>query len=199
VRKYLVKNVVLWDLLKVFVSVRPRIWAWREFHNVTAGTLGLRSPWIPLAFGIEMTRGSFEDQSLRPGTCRLRSSLTYSGLSVWCMTLCVRRTQYSMRDLTGSQWRSLKIGVMWSLFHFFVRSLAAAFEILRVLCTLVDEYLTHEKVSTWSVERSRRRCHFRMNGLTANGKTISAHLFRKREDNNPVFLVASRKLNRAGG
>jgi hypothetical protein len=39
-------------------------------------------------------------------------------------------------------------------------------EILRVLCTLVDEYLTHEKVSTLSVERSRRRCHFRTDGLT---------------------------------
>jgi hypothetical protein len=39
-------------------------------------------------------------------------------------------------------------------------------EILRVLCTLINKYLTHEKVSTWTVEWSRRRCHFRTHRLT---------------------------------
>jgi hypothetical protein len=48
-------------------------------------------------------------------------------------------------------------------------------EIIRVLCTSVNEYLTHEKVSTWSVQRSDWRTH----RMTANGKTISPHFFGK--------------------
>jgi hypothetical protein len=43
-------------------------------------------------------------------------------------------------------------------------------EILRVLCTFVDEYRTHEKVSTWSVERSRMRYHIWTDQLT-DGRT----------------------------
>lgn len=113
------------SLLKVWVHVSSRILIGRSLHSLAARTSRLRSPYVPFARGIVRTQGSSE----LPPRCVQAEERPQVRRTVLPVEHFVYHQQdrYSMRELTGSQCKSLKTGVMWSRLRHCFRSLAAAF------------------------------------------------------------------------
>ena len=123
------RRVFNWDL-KLSVVDASLSSCGSLFHNVGAENEKALSPYLTdLVLGMSNISIEFDLKHLLFFDTVKRSAM-YEGAIPWRALYVKSRILYSTRLATGSQWSSLRIGVMCSPFFVLVTTLAAAFCIL---------------------------------------------------------------------
>ena len=98
----------------------------RVFHRTGAALLNARAPHRVAALG-SRRRWAPADLSARVGTYSCRRSAMYSGASPFSALYTWMSSLYCILCSTGSQWRFIRTGLIWSLMRVRVTTRAAMF------------------------------------------------------------------------